>query len=78
MSCRSTLKAISAPYGKVRFIPTGGISTKNLCDYLSLPSVMACGGSWIAPRDLLAAGDFEAIGKRTAEAVKIISNAQSA
>jgi 2-dehydro-3-deoxyphosphogluconate aldolase/(4S)-4-hydroxy-2-oxoglutarate aldolase len=47
------LKAVSAPYNHtgVKFIPTGGINTDNLADYLKLPSVIACGGSWIAKKD---------------------------
>ena len=43
------LRAVSAPYPGVRFIPTGGVSQANLADYLALPSVTACGGTWIAP-----------------------------
>jgi 2-dehydro-3-deoxyphosphogluconate aldolase/(4S)-4-hydroxy-2-oxoglutarate aldolase len=46
----STLKAIAGPYGKVRFIPTGGINLQNLPDYLALPAVVACGGSWLVKK----------------------------
>ena len=42
-----TLKAISGPYGSIKFVPTGGITLGNLEDYLSLPNVVACGGSWL-------------------------------
>ena len=67
----STLKAISAPYGGVRFIPTGGINPQNLPDYLSLPAVVACGGSWLVKKSLIAAGKFETITQLAAEAVHI-------
>jgi 2-dehydro-3-deoxyphosphogluconate aldolase/(4S)-4-hydroxy-2-oxoglutarate aldolase len=64
-----TLKALSAPYGDVRFIPTGGVSTKNLRDYLALPSVLACGGSWMVDRKLVGAGDFDTVQSLIADAV---------
>lgn len=63
------LKALSAPYRMVKFIPTGGITAANLRNYLALPSVVACGGSWmVAP---LAAGDFARITELTREAVSL-------
>jgi 2-dehydro-3-deoxyphosphogluconate aldolase/(4S)-4-hydroxy-2-oxoglutarate aldolase len=65
------LKAIAAPYGGVRFIPTGGINPQNLSDYLSLPAVAACGGSWLVKKSLIAAGEFETITRLAAEAVQI-------
>ena len=43
----NTLKAFSGPHGQMRVIPTGGIHAGNLADYLALPSVLACGGSWM-------------------------------
>src|SRR6478609_11635459 len=57
----AALKAFAGPYPDTRFIPTGGITPELLPSYLRLPSVMACGGSWVAPRELLAAGRFDAI-----------------
>jgi 2-dehydro-3-deoxyphosphogluconate aldolase/(4S)-4-hydroxy-2-oxoglutarate aldolase len=66
-----SLKAISAPYGGVKFIPTGGISAKNLADYLALPSVLACGGSWMVDRKLVNAGGFEKIQALVAKAVSL-------
>jgi 2-dehydro-3-deoxyphosphogluconate aldolase/(4S)-4-hydroxy-2-oxoglutarate aldolase len=66
-----TLKAISAPYQGVKFIPTGGISASNLADYLKLPSVHACGGSWMVKKDLISAGKFDEISAMTAEAVAL-------
>jgi 2-dehydro-3-deoxyphosphogluconate aldolase/(4S)-4-hydroxy-2-oxoglutarate aldolase len=47
------LKAVSAPFAAVRFMPTGGVTPANLRDYLALPSVAACGGTWIAPADAI-------------------------
>lgn len=55
------LKAVSAPYSSIRFMPTGGVTLDNITTYLSLPSVAACGGTWLAASDLIAAGDFEQI-----------------
>ena len=64
-----TLKAFAAPFGQVRFIPTGGITEANLADYLSFAPVVACGGSWMVTKELLAAGDFAKITAITATAV---------
>ncbi len=55
------LKAVSAPYSSIHFMPTGGVTLDNICDYLALPSVTACGGTWLAGTDLIAAGDFDRI-----------------
>ena len=65
----AALKAMSAPYGMVRFIPTGGINAENLGAYLASPKVLACGGSWMVKSDLIAAGDFETITALTREAI---------
>jgi 2-dehydro-3-deoxyphosphogluconate aldolase/(4S)-4-hydroxy-2-oxoglutarate aldolase len=65
------LKAVSAPYRAVRFVPTGGVGPGNLADYLALPQVLACGGSWMVRPELIAAGDFEAIRRITADAVAL-------
>jgi 2-dehydro-3-deoxyphosphogluconate aldolase/(4S)-4-hydroxy-2-oxoglutarate aldolase len=67
------LKALAGPYPDVRFVPTGGITPELLPNYLRLASVAACGGSWLAPRDLLAAGKFDAIKRLVEQAVKIIA-----
>lgn len=63
------LQALQAPYGNVRFIPTGGISAANLKTYLDLPSVIACGGSWMVKADLINSGNFSEVQRLTAEAV---------
>lgn len=69
----NTLKAFAGPYPDVRFIPTGGITPELLPRYLKLPSVLACGGSWLAPRDLLAAGRFDAIKALVEQAAKLLA-----
>jgi 2-dehydro-3-deoxyphosphogluconate aldolase/(4S)-4-hydroxy-2-oxoglutarate aldolase len=66
------LKALAGPYSDVRFVPTGGITPELLPQYLKLPSVVACGGSWLAPRDLLAGGKFDAIKLLAEQAGKIL------
>jgi 2-dehydro-3-deoxyphosphogluconate aldolase/(4S)-4-hydroxy-2-oxoglutarate aldolase len=60
------LRSMSAPYAHLglRFIPTGGINTGNLQSYLDLPQVLACGGSWIASRDDISAGNWDRICSR--------------
>ena len=67
-----SLKAISGPYRGVKFIPTGGIRPSNLKDYLSLPAVLACGGSWLVKKDLISAGEFETITRLSKEAVGMV------
>ncbi len=66
------IKAMSAPYGDVKFVPTGGISAKNLVEYLSFPKIAACGGSWMVPDDAIEAGDFERIENLAREAVRLM------
>ncbi|MDX9687335.1 MAG: bifunctional 4-hydroxy-2-oxoglutarate aldolase/2-dehydro-3-deoxy-phosphogluconate aldolase [Pseudomonadaceae bacterium] len=55
------LKALAGPFHDVRFCPTGGIGPERLPDYLALDNVVAVGGSWMAPRDLIESGDWQAI-----------------
>lgn len=62
------LKSLSSPLAGTLFCPTGGISLKNAHDYLSLPNVVCIGGSWVAPKELVAAGDWAGITKLAAEA----------
>lgn len=64
------IKALSAPYGNVRFMPTGGISPANMEDYLSFPKVFACGGSWMVKKDLIQAGAFDRITELCRQAVR--------
>lgn len=63
------IKAMSAPYTKVRFMPTGGVNANNLKDYLDFPKIIACGGSWMVKKDLVSAGKFDEIEALTREAV---------
>lgn len=68
------LKMMSAPYGSdVGFMPSGGISLSNIGDYLSFPRVVSCGGSWIAPADVIAARQFDRIQSEAAQAVATVS-----
>ncbi|WP_425871260.1 bifunctional 4-hydroxy-2-oxoglutarate aldolase/2-dehydro-3-deoxy-phosphogluconate aldolase [Micromonospora sp. DT62] len=64
------IKALAAPYRSVRFVPTGGVNTANLSDYLALPAVLAVGGTWMVAPDLIAAGRWDEVAARTAAAVE--------
>lgn len=66
------LKAICAPYKDVRFIPTGGIDAKNIGDYLAIPQVVACGGSWMVKPELMTENNFAEVQRLAAEAVNLI------
>ena len=68
----STIKALSAPFTTVKFMPTGGVSAKNLKDYLSCGKIVACGGSWMVKGDLIKAQQFDKIRELTAEAVALV------
>lgn len=70
------LKALGSVFRDVRFMPTGGVSVANLPDYLRLPSVIACGGSWLTPAGLIEAKDFDAIRQLAVEARKIAGEAR--
>ena len=63
------IKAMSAPYGGVTFMPTGGVNPKNVNDYLAFPKIICCGGSWMVKPEMIAAGDFEGIKTLVREAV---------
>ena len=66
------IKAMSAPYGAIKFMPTGGINAGNINNYLNFNKVVACGGSWMVDKKLVAAGNFEEITRLTREAVETI------
>ena len=70
----ATIKALAAPFTSVRFMPTGGISAKNLADYLGFKKIIACGGSWMVKGDMVAAGEFDKIKEMTAEAVQLVKD----
>ena len=65
------IKAMAAPYNQLRFMPTGGIGTQNLKDYLEFNKIICCGGSWIVKADLIKNGEFEKICKLTKEAKEL-------
>ena len=56
----------------VRFMPTGGVNLSNVADYLAVPEIACCGGTWIVPKDALAAGDYAAIEKLAADAAALV------
>ena len=66
------IKAIAAPYVDVTFMPTGGISASNVREYLAYDRIVACGGSWMVKKDLVAAGEFDKIREMVAEAAAIV------
>ena len=68
----ATIKALAAPYTNTNFMPTGGISAKNLKDYLGFKRIVACGGSWMVKGDMIEAGEFDKIREMTAEAVALV------
>ena len=68
------LKALSAPYRDLLFMPTGGVKLENLRNYLALDQVFACGGTWLATKDDIKAKAFDKITARTREAVKTMLN----
>ena len=64
------IKSMAAPYTKMKFMPTGGINAKNLTSYLDFKKIIACGGSWMVPGDLINAGEWDKIEQLTREAVQ--------
>jgi 2-dehydro-3-deoxyphosphogluconate aldolase / (4S)-4-hydroxy-2-oxoglutarate aldolase len=65
------IKALSSAFREMKFMPTGGVSAQNLADYLAVPAVIACGGSWLTPGDAIRNGDYGRIQSLAAEAVAI-------
>ena len=66
------IKAMAAPFGGVKFMPTGGLNAKNIGEYLDAPEIFACGGSFMVNKTWIAAGDFEKVRKATEAAVDIM------
>lgn len=64
------IKAMSAPYTSVKFMPTGGINADNVIEYLNFGKIVACGGSWMVSKDMVAAGEFDKIESLTRAAVE--------
>lgn len=69
----NALKAFAGPYGGMRYIPTGGIDSGNVNDYLRLDSVVACGGSWMVKSGWLKDRQFDEVERSTKEAVNLVS-----
>jgi 2-dehydro-3-deoxyphosphogluconate aldolase/(4S)-4-hydroxy-2-oxoglutarate aldolase len=69
------LKSVAAPLPDLTFCPTGGIDSKNIAAYLGCPNVLAVGGSWVAPKDALASGDFARITRLANEASRLRARA---
>ena len=70
----SMIKAMVAPYVGIKFMPTGGINTKNLEEYLSCDKIICCGGSWMVKGDLVKVGEFDKIRELTAEVRKLVDS----
>lgn len=70
----ATIKALNGPFPTLKFMPTGGVSPSNVKEYLSYPNVIACGGSWMVKKDLIAAGRFEELQSLAAEAVALAAD----
>lgn len=68
----ATIKALCAPFVGHRFMPTGGVSASNLADYLSDPSIIACGGTWMVKPNLFADSDFTAVTEACQGAMDIV------
>lgn len=67
------LKSLLAPYVDIQLMPTGGINTKNINDYLAIPRVVCCGGSWMVDKAMIAKGEWDKIAQLTREAVEIVN-----
>lgn len=69
-----TLKAVSGPYRQLSFMPTGGITPSNIKDYLALPSVVCCGGSWMVDKQLITGGRWDELGQLVRDVLSQIQN----
>ena len=66
------IKALLGPYNNLQIMPTGGISPANIKDYLAIPNVVACGGSWFVDKTLIKAKNWEEIGRLVREIVALV------
>ena len=73
----NAMKNLSAPFGGIKFIPTGGVNAQNIGEYITAPFVYAVGGSWVCPKADITAGNFEKITALCAEAKANIAKAQA-
>ena len=71
------IKACAAPYPNLNFMPTGGINAGNIGSYTAFDKVIACGGSWMVSKELIASGSFDEITRLCKEAVKIVKEARN-
>lgn len=69
----ATIKALLGPFPNMKFMPTGGVSAKNIMDYLAVKQIIACGGSWMVKDTLINEGKFDEITQMTKEAVAIVN-----
>lgn len=67
------LKSLTGPYGNIQLMPTGGVKPTNLMDYLAIPQVIACGGTWIAPTAAIRDNDWETIANNVRETCKLVN-----
>ncbi|WP_159737618.1 bifunctional 4-hydroxy-2-oxoglutarate aldolase/2-dehydro-3-deoxy-phosphogluconate aldolase [Vibrio atypicus] len=67
------VKALLAPYTDVSLMPTGGVNQNNIKEYLAIPRVLACGGTWMVDKKLLEAGNWDELARLTREAVALVS-----
>jgi 2-dehydro-3-deoxyphosphogluconate aldolase/(4S)-4-hydroxy-2-oxoglutarate aldolase len=70
----NTIKALSSVFSQVKFCPTGGVTPHNMAEYFAIKSVFAVGGSWIAPKGLIAAKDWATITQLSQQAISSINN----
>lgn len=71
------LRALAAVFGDLRFMPTGGVTPGNVREYLEMPAVLACGGSWLTPANAMAKSDYGQITDLATEAVALVNDARS-
>ncbi|WP_045385793.1 bifunctional 4-hydroxy-2-oxoglutarate aldolase/2-dehydro-3-deoxy-phosphogluconate aldolase [Vibrio rotiferianus] len=67
------VKSLLAPYTDIELMPTGGINPANIKDYLAIPRVLACGGTWMVDKKLIEAGNWEELARLTREAVALVN-----
>lgn len=67
------LKSLTGPYGNIQLMPTGGVKPANLMEYLAIPQVIACGGTWIAPTAAIRDNDWETIANNVRETCKLLN-----
>jgi 2-dehydro-3-deoxyphosphogluconate aldolase/(4S)-4-hydroxy-2-oxoglutarate aldolase len=70
-----TIAALAAPFAGVRFVPSGGVNPSNATSYLRHPAILGISGSWMATRDAIAAGDYDAIARLSRSAATLVADA---